>query len=315
VINLNGLIWDDSGTTENDEIVYYDQNDAYAIWYDGAAWLITIVADVGDTKGVDFTDYLTNTSLTGTYTGVGGWVTVTDVDVDGAYGGYPLWKNSTHHIRFEASFAPAWGSGSTADSWVIAQISGPTVKYVACNYLLPNVAQTTSVGAIGWQTNDGVAWEVEFTFSMVIGKTGPAFSEDNTVTINSSEQKFVSDGGLIADPVGGEIKSIQNVPMANGTFKTTVTTKTALSQRLPALYDMLSYNNGKPIGASDPSFKSGILIGKNRTDSELIADLDVLSSAGTSALNHPDRYTSSNSVSVSINSYGRYDYTMLSSYR
>ena len=62
---------------------------------------------------------------------------------------------------------------------------------------------------------------------------------DTTVTENSTEQKFVADGGSVANPTQGESKSIENVPLPNGKFRTTITTKklnnlTATSQQQAA---------------------------------------------------------------------------------
>jgi len=44
---LEGVAWEDSGATENGEIVYHDSTGNYAYWNDGSAWLISAVADVG----------------------------------------------------------------------------------------------------------------------------------------------------------------------------------------------------------------------------------------------------------------------------
>ena len=61
------VYWYDTGTTENSESVYYESTDTYAMWNDGADWVITIVAEVGSLGANKFT-------LSGsTYTGAGAW--------------------------------------------------------------------------------------------------------------------------------------------------------------------------------------------------------------------------------------------------
>ena len=309
-VDLNALEWYDINSLVNGEFVSYDTNDTYAHWFDGSNWLITVVADVDSSP----TNYFTNDTALGAFSGAGGWVAENDVTVryaktDGGSLYYPYWKKGSYEIKYVASISPSWTAAVTP-AWVIYD-EVPTAQYLSPNYLSGNrCATTASVANNGWMiqsTSDAI----EGTFVIRIGQTGPAFNESSSISINSAEKKFVTDGGTIADPVAGEIKSIQNVPLVNGKFKTTITTKTALQQRLPPLYDMLNYN-GKD---SDDDYRSGILVGKGMSLEKLLSDMDVLSNTSGNVFATPARSSNSNSVSVSINQYGKYDYTLTSQFR
>lgn len=72
---LGYTYWYDTGTTEGGEAVYYDETDTYAYWYDGAGWVVSVVADVGGTP----TNFFDGSPLTGD----GAWsgeLAVTTVD-------------------------------------------------------------------------------------------------------------------------------------------------------------------------------------------------------------------------------------------
>ena len=61
---LQGSVyWYDTETVVNSEAVHYESTDTYAYWYDGAAWLITVVADVDTVSTDKFT--LSGSTLTG----------------------------------------------------------------------------------------------------------------------------------------------------------------------------------------------------------------------------------------------------------
>ena len=60
--------WYDTGTTENDEAVYYDNlTGLYAYWNDGTDWIVSAVADVGGTP-TDYFDLDGQGDWTGTIT-------------------------------------------------------------------------------------------------------------------------------------------------------------------------------------------------------------------------------------------------------
>ncbi len=48
------LYWYDTGDVVNDEPVFYDANDVYAIWNDGADWILTVVDDVNNLSAIRF---------------------------------------------------------------------------------------------------------------------------------------------------------------------------------------------------------------------------------------------------------------------
>ena len=130
-----------------------------------------------------------------------------------------------------------------------------------------------------------------------IGFNPPPFETESEVNTNNSEQSFVSEGGSIADPVQGEEKTITNMPLDNGKFKTTVTTTTANEQRIPALFD------ASIIASAGNEDQSAVTVGKNTTFATYQLALNNL---------RANKLTLNNSVSVSINKFGLYDWTIRS---
>ena len=117
-----------------------------------------------------------------------------------------------------------------------------------------------------------------------------SYTEDISVSTNNSELDWVSNGGTIADATVGEIKKIENIPLENGKYRTTVTTRTAVAQSHSFVYP------------NDYSADGGLMyIGVNRTSAQLAADI---------AAANPSPWSYVLSVSVRINDYGLYDYTI-----
>lgn len=109
--------WYDTGTTENAESVFYGVGDVYAYWYDGADWIVTIVADVGGTPTNLFKakSYPSIISMVGS--GEGGDYEATDY----TYSGDTIiheWVNGDLHEIKQA------GQGYTVDNSVYATIDG-----------------------------------------------------------------------------------------------------------------------------------------------------------------------------------------------
>lgn len=132
-----------------------------------------------------------------------------------------------------------------------------------------------------------------------------AYTEESEVSINNSEQAFVSDGGSVSDAVTGQIKRIDNVPLENGKFRTTVTTRIAVPQRMPPEsaagtgdYPWLEY------GSDYIQDANNIIVGRNRTWSEFITDRD--------RTNVSPAIFKINSISCRVNDYGLFDYTITS---
>jgi len=125
-------------------------------------------------------------------------------------------------------------------------------------------------------------------------EAGDAYTEDIDISTNNTELVFGVD---VANATVGEIKRIDNVPLDNGKFRTTVTTRTAIAQRIPS-------TEGNYIAwVSDYSgaFDGGrLIVGRNRTYANFSTDLAILNNAYV------------NSVSISINDYGLFDYTLRS---
>jgi hypothetical protein len=140
----------------------------------------------------------------------------------------------------------------------------------------------------------------DFRFERVvqIGANPPAVVEVVSVSTNSDELSFVKDGGTVANPTSGQEKTISNSSLGNGKFSTTITTRTVNQQRVPALIDSIVYASE---GILD---KNAIIVAKNATYEQFQIDIN-----GLNATNKSDK---NNSVSVSINRFGLYDYTIRS---
>jgi len=132
-----------------------------------------------------------------------------------------------------------------------------------------------------------------------------AYSEDVDENTNNVELSFVSQGGTIPDAVQGEIKRIDNTPLENGKFRTKVTTRTATPQRVPPEseeggpnYPWLEY------GSDYIQDANNIIIGRNQSWEKFIADRD--------RTNVSPAIFKINSISVRVNDYGLFDYTIIS---
>ena len=303
-VDLDGVRWINWVEYINSYQSYTSEDGVYAFWYTGTVWKIAEVAFMDGTP----TDYFESSTKLGTYTAHGGWTgTTTTASINGgvermiAYGA----SNTT---------LPTCSFNTLTDLWYIFYEPYPQYLWrgyggVYCSNLgwgnFTHYTSNTVLVPSPWLSASTSA--IVALMSLEIGRTGAAYSEDSEITNNSTEQKFVSDGGTVPDPVQGEIKSISNVPLSSGLYRTTITTKTALPQRLPALYGMFYYTS-KGIVKSN-----GILHGKNQTEAKFNEDLALLSDSAT--LLSKDLSNNANSVSVSMNASGLLDYTILSNYR
>ena len=133
------------------------------------------------------------------------------------------------------------------------------------------------------------------------------YRETIDVNTSSTELSFVSDGGTVADATVGEIKRIDNVPLDNGEFRTTVTTRTAIAQRIPP-----DFEAGGPdypwieYGSDYIQDANAIIIGRNRTWDQFKTDRDRTQTSPA--------VFKINSISARVNDYGLYDYTIISNY-
>jgi hypothetical protein len=194
------------------------------------------------------------------------------------------------------------------------RVADPTI------YVLPPIAR---VGEIWTKTandnGDGtydviVAKEVAQDLDATAGvQAGPdrfddypgEYTETTDISTNDVEQDFVSNSGDIPDAVVGEIKTINNVPLENGKFRTTITTRTAIPQRVPPLseeggpnYPWLEYGSDYITDANN------IIVGKNQTWDNFLADRD--------RTNVSPAIFKINSISVRPNAFGLFDYTIIS---
>ena len=140
-----------------------------------------------------------------------------------------------------------------------------------------------------------------------IGFNEKAMETTSDVNTSSSLVEFGSGVGEEPYPTSGQEKSISNVPLENGEYKTTVTTTTVNEQRVPALTGSIPFaNNSSGIGVQIKNYdgdRGAMVIGKNATYESF-----------QSAVNEMNKFrgTSQNSVSFTINKYGLYDYTLRS---
>jgi len=131
------------------------------------------------------------------------------------------------------------------------------------------------------------------------------YTEESIIYTSTSPLKFQSEtGGTIADANVGQIKRIDNVPLEDGNFRVTVTTRTAVKVLYPSDYLSSTTNNGFmwhsdfSSSAGDANYGGLIVMGRNHTTTEFGAVCD----------NVDDYYVIS--VSASINEYGLVDFTI-----
>jgi hypothetical protein len=132
-----------------------------------------------------------------------------------------------------------------------------------------------------------------------------AYDETTLVNTNDSQQRFVSAGGSVPNATTGQIKRIENAPLENGKFRTTITLRQAIPQRIPPdseaggpNYPWLEY------GSDFIQDANNIIIGRNQTWANFIADRD--------RTNISPAIFKINSISVRVNDYGLFDYTIIS---
>jgi hypothetical protein len=127
------------------------------------------------------------------------------------------------------------------------------------------------------------------------------YREESDVSTSTSQLAF----GAVPDAGIGEIKSIDNVPLENGKFRVTITTRTATPQRVPP-----DSQEGGPdwpwleYGSDYLTSGNSIIVGRNRTWDEFLTDRDRTKVSPA--------IFKINSISVRVNDYGLYDYTITS---
>jgi hypothetical protein len=147
-----------------------------------------------------------------------------------------------------------------------------------------------------WYDTNKTASTADYREDLVvqIGRNPPATSESTTVSTNSNELSFVSEGGTVPDPIEGQNRTISNSSLGNGKFQTTITTVTSNPQRIPALVDSIVF-------AGQSRDQNAVIVGKNATYEQFQLDLNIL---------HKQKLGLQNTFSANINRFGLYDYTI-----
>jgi hypothetical protein len=147
--------------------------------------------------------------------------------------------------------------------------------------------------------------EVDLTADSEV-QAGPSgtggYFETTTVSTNSEELEFGINPEDIPDAIAGQIIRIDNVPLENGKFRSTVTTRTAISQRIPptegtfiSWHSDFQPGGGKLIKGINRPYEG---VGSFTADLLLI---DVWAAIAVVT------------VSINVNDYGLYDYSMRAS--
>jgi len=185
-------------------------------------------------------------------------------------------------------------TGVTDNSW--------NIEYDATNGWTINSGGTTearhpfvNLNSSQWYDQTGSDYRPDLVVQ--IGANPPAFTQTTVVSTNSAELSFVKDGGTVPNPTSGQEKTISNSPLGNGNFQSTIITRTANRQRIPALIDSIVYGSILDLD------HEALLVGKNATYEQFQLDVNTI-----------EEYKSSfkNSISVSVNRLGLYDYTIRS---
>jgi len=223
-----------------------------------------------------------------------GAVDVTDILVSGATN-YPDANQYYRHLSGTIGTTDAIWEGRTNSDWQVTRFASPSwqIKMVVSPFSEEAYRPYANLNSSEWYS--GAVYQEGLVVQ--IGLNPPAFETSSEVKTNNTEQSFVSDGGSIADPVQGEEKNITNAPLENGKFKTTVTTTTANEQRIPALFDASVFASA---GNED---QSAVIVGKNATYESYQLAINNL---------RQNKKSLNNSVSVNINKFGLYDYTIRS---
>jgi len=213
------------------------------------------------------------TAVNGTYTD------------QGTFSGKTYWGNGSYYLFWNTLSGGQWNF-STATS------GQPVLYYISSTASEPPTGGYTVSGA---GTSPGP--------DLIVGNgSGGPYREASIVNTNDNEKTFsASPSGPdeIQNAVDGEVKTISNIPLENGKFRSSVTTRTAKSLRIPSPEGyFLSYASDYLASAK------GIIKGRNRTYSEFTSDIQLLSFA-------PYVYRINN-VSFNINDFGLFDYTITS---
>jgi hypothetical protein len=185
-----------------------------------------------------------------------------------------------------ANITPTWGfDGGSSGSWV------------ASEELISSL----------WRTGTGLAYDFVPNLVVQVGANGPEYTETTVVSTSSEELSFMP-GGTVPLPTIGQEKNISNSPLGNGKFQTTITTRTMNEQRIPAMIGGIVYPSINPQNTYDNNL---IVINKNATFEKYQLDMNEMNGIDEA---NKGRATSVNSVSVNINRFGLYDYTIRSTY-
>ena len=287
---LDKAVWFDTGTTYADLPVYEDSAGLWEMWSNGTTFYITLAtATVGTppTNRYESSDFYDGYVGQGSYSGKTAMVRSTldlvevSVVVEGGAPIHAKWigvDDPTYSIYKDAPIGGTW------------KLFSGTTKIAE--------RQFQNLNSDSWKVTWGTtSEELDENLVVQIGRNPPSSTQESVINTNGSEQSFVSDGGAVPDPVAGEEITISNVPLDNGLFKTTVTTTTVAKQRVPALFDSIIY-------ASNGNFdKNAFASGTNATYAEFQKDLNWM---------RLQKESLTNTVSVNINKYGLYDYTIRS---
>lgn len=238
----------------------------------------------------------------------------TDIIVSGMLN-FPV-ANQTYRLTTSTPWAPTseW-EGRTNSDWVITSDT-PTGLWEIFDSTDPSdiAARLDSdedllIRESGWfpPSNDP---DTDGHPLVQIGVNEPPFTNDVDIYTGSDKLEFGTGVGDIPWPTVGQEVTISNVPQDDGQYRTTVTTVTANQQRIPALFGTLMYtSNGgdvydpsnETLGATRPA---ELVVGKNATYTEFRRTIN--------ALNLPDSRDRemNNSVTVNMNRYGLFDYTI-----
>lgn len=205
--------------------------------------------------------------------------------------------NGTYTVSGTQDGKNVWYNGSYYISWRVGDTKWFITETTLLGLIYYEVASaSTFPPPSGWVRIVGS----DPAPTLIIGSgTGGPYNEETNVNTNTDEKKFVSDGGLIADATDGLIKTITNTPLENGKYRTSVTTRTAKEMRMPS-------SEGSFFAYSSDFLVTGkaIIIGRNRTYESFTDD--------TQLLRGLPYYNRINNVSVRVNDFGLFDYTITS---
>jgi len=199
---------------------------------------------------------------------------------------------------FEDTTAQKTASGVTAERSYFWRVTDPDNADILAK-IPTNVPSGDIYTKTAVDNGDGT-YDVTITKETIANLTADSavqsdsYTESTEVNTNSTEQSFVADGGSVPDAVVGEIKRIDNVPLENGNFRTTVTTQTAIAQRIPATGFITFPGDYSAVGGT-------LIVAKNKTKADLDTD---------TALINPSPWVYVLSVSARVNDYGLIDYTI-----